>query len=194
MLSPSGIANSQDIGPSGNPAANAMEASNSTPDKVTNAANATVNDTATDTATDTIQPREQTYVPDLDLSSLSLDELSNSEIVYNREMSWLDFNWRVLNEALDARNPLLERLKFIAITASNLDEFFRKRVGGLKRQKAAGIAHLTIPGLTPDHQLQLISKAVRPMIEAQSACLIQDILPALAENGLRILQYSELDF
>jgi polyphosphate kinase len=141
-----------------------------------------------------IQPRVQAYVPDLDLASLSLDELSQSEIVYNRELAYLDFNWRVLNEALDARNPLLERLRFIAITASNLDEFFRKRVGGLKRQKAAGIEHLTLPGLTPEHQLQLISKAVRPMIEAQSECLANEILPALAENGLRILNYTELDF
>jgi polyphosphate kinase len=141
-----------------------------------------------------IQPATQVYVPDIDLSSLSLDELSTSEIVYNRELSWLDFNWRVLNEALDARNPLLERLKFIAITASNLDEFFRKRVGGLKRQKAAGIAHLTLPGLTPDHQLQLISKAVRPMIEAQTTCLSQELLPKLAEQGLRIFKYAELNF
>jgi polyphosphate kinase len=142
----------------------------------------------------TIQPPVQDYIADVDLSSLSLDELSNSETVYNREISWLNFNWRVLNEALDSRNPLLERLRFIAITASNLDEFFRKRVGGLKRQKAAGIAHLTLPGLTPEQQLQIISKAVRPMIEAQEKCLAQDILPALAEQGLRIFSYAELDF
>lgn len=140
-----------------------------------------------------IQPQTQVYEPELALESLSLDELSNSEIVYNREINWLNFNWRVLNEALDTRNPLLERLKFIAITASNLDEFFRKRVGGLKRQKAAGIAHLTLPGLTPDLQLQLISKAVRPMIEAQSDCLANDILPGLAEHGLRIFNYAELN-
>ena len=91
-----------------------------------------------------IQPTARAYQPEVDLSTLSLDELSTSEQVYNRELSWLDFNWRVLAEALDARTPLLERLKFIAITASNLDEFFRKRVGGLKRQQAAGIANLTL--------------------------------------------------
>ncbi len=142
----------------------------------------------------TMQPPVQDYIADVDLSSLSLDELSNSETVYNREISWLNFNWRVLNEALDSRNPLLERLRFIAITASNLDEFFRKRVGGLKRQKAAGIEHLTLSGLTPEQQLQIISKAVRPMIEAQEKCLAQDILPALAEQGLRIFTYAELDF
>lgn len=173
MVSPSGIANSRDV------AATENESSLSTQ--------------ASDESGETIQPREQVYIPDLDLASLSLDDLSTSEIVYNRELNWLNFNWRVLNEALDARNPLLERLKFIAITASNLDEFFRKRVGGLKRQKAAGIAYVTVPGLTPDLQLQLISKAVRPMIEAQSKCMQQEILPGLAENGLRIFNYAELE-
>ncbi len=144
-------------------------------------------------AAEIIQPREKVYVPDIDLTTLSLDELAGSDIVYNRELSWLDFNWRVLAEALDDRNPLLERLKFIAITASNLDEFFRKRVGGLKRQKAAGIAHLTLPGLPPDVQLQYIAKAVRPMIQAQSAVLLDEILPALAEHGVRLVEYSDLD-
>lgn len=142
--------------------------------------------------TATIQPRMRAYQPDLDLTTLSLDELSTSEIAYNRELSWLDFNWRVLNEALDERNPLLERLKFIAITAANLDEFFRKRVGGLKRQKAAGMANLTLPGWTPEQQLALIAKAVRPMLDAQSDCLRRDILPALAEHGVRLLDYTEL--
>ena len=166
--------------------------------------NETFNDTLTTTdampatslmpvVQEVIQPREKVYIPDIDLTTLSLDELANSDIVYNRELAWLDFNWRVLAEALDARNPLLERLKFIAITSSNLDEFFRKRVGGLKRQKAAGMANLTLPGLTPDVQLQYISKAVRPMMETQSAALLDNILPALAEHGIRLVDYGELD-
>ncbi len=82
-------------------------------------------------------------------------------MVYNRELNWLDFNWRVLQEALDARTPLLEQVKFLAITASNLDEFFRKHVGGLKRQQAAGVANLTLHGWTPEFQLRLIARAVR---------------------------------
>ncbi len=139
-----------------------------------------------------IVPQEHVFVPDVDLSTLPLDELSTSDLVYNRELSWLDFNWRVLHQATDKRSPLIERLKFLAITSSNLDEFFRKRVGGLKRQKAAGIANLHYSGLTPEHQLDLIAKAVRPMIDMQSACLLDDILPALAEHGMRILDYSEL--
>lgn len=188
MLSPSGIANDQDIEPTNSSPPNETQSGADLSDQ---------NDPSTHGYVEVpsvIQPPAQVYSPDLDLASLSLDTLSTSETVYNRELSWLDFNWRVLNEALDSRTPLLERLKFIAITASNLDEFFRKRVGGLKRQKAAGIAHLTLPGLTPEHQLQLISKAVRPMIEAQSACLTEEVLPALAEHGLRVLDYAELDF
>lgn len=140
-----------------------------------------------------IVPAVRAFVPEFDLASFSLDELSTSDVAYNRELSWLDFNWRVFAEAQDDRNPLLERLRFVAITASNLDEFFRKRVGGLRRQKAAGIAHLNLPGWTPDLQLQLIAKAVRPLVEQQAACLHDDILPALAEHGVRIFNYSELD-
>ncbi|MCB0107232.1 MAG: polyphosphate kinase 1 [Caldilineaceae bacterium] len=139
-----------------------------------------------------IQPAQHAYEPPVDLSTLSLEELSTSELVYNRELSWLDFNWRVLAEALDDRTPLLERLRFIAITASNLDEFFRKRVGGLKRQLAAGIANLTLQGWTPDLQLRYIAQAVRPMLEAQSTCLYEQLLPALAEHGIRIFDYEEL--
>ncbi|MCB0062387.1 MAG: hypothetical protein KDE19_09735, partial [Caldilineaceae bacterium] len=140
-----------------------------------------------------IQPPEHAYQPAVDLSTLSLEELSTSEAVYNRELSWLDFNWRVLAEAMDPRTPLLERLRFIAITASNLDEFFRKRVGGLKRQQAAGIANLTLQGWTPDVQLRYIAQAVRPMLQAQTNCLYQDLLPALLEHNVRILDYTELN-
>ncbi len=149
---------------------------------------------ATPPAPEVIQPARHAYVPEVDIATLSLDELSTSDTVYNRELSWLDFNWRVLQEALDARTPLLERVKFLAITASNLDEFFRKRVGGLKRQQAAGVANLNLQGWTPEFQLRLISQSVRPMMERQSECLLQDILPSLAEHGLHVLTYDQLDF
>ena len=139
-----------------------------------------------------IQPAEHVYTPPFDITTLSLEELSSLPETYNRELSWLDFNWRVLNEALDERTPLLERLRFIAISASNLDEFFRKRVGGLKRQQAAGLANLILPGWTPDFQLELVTKAVEPMLVAQSRCLYEEILPALANHGMRLLSYSEL--
>lgn len=143
--------------------------------------------------------RERTLPPQphanagLNIHALSLDELSGAEDVYNRELSWLDFNWRVLHEAIDLRTPLLERLKFIAITASNLDEYFSKRVGGLKRQKAAGMANLTLDGWTPEVQLSLIAQAVRSMVDIESACLHDDILPALADHGIRLLNYGDLN-
>ena len=76
----------------------------------------------------------------------------------NRELSWLEFNRRVLHEALDARTPLLERLKFLAIFSSNLDEFFQVRVAGLKQQVAAGIVERTADGMTPEDQLSAISR------------------------------------
>ncbi len=81
------------------------------------------------------------------------DSLSSPELYLNRELTWLGFNRRVLAEAEDERNPLLERLKFLAITASNLDEFFMRRMGGLKQQAAAGVQQLTVDGRTPSQQI-----------------------------------------
>lgn len=146
----------------------------------------------TERAAETIVPPTRSYQPNFDLATLSLDALSTSEAVYNYELAWLDFNWRVLAEALDPRTPLLERLKFVAITASNLDEFIRKRVGGLKRQQAAGIANLTLEGWTPAEKLALISHAMRPMLDALSDSLLNDILPQLAQHGVTISNYDEL--
>ena len=141
----------------------------------------------------TTMPPVSAYPPSpTPLTNLSLDELADSPALYNRELSWLDFNWRVLYEALDARNPLLERLKFIAITSSNLDEFFLKRVGGLKRQQAAGVANLTIHGWTPDFQMRLIARHVRAMVQSQAHALLNDILPSLRQEGMRIVAYDEL--
>lgn len=139
-----------------------------------------------------IVPLVPTMQSDVDLTTLSLEELTTSENIYNRELSWLDFNWRVLQEGLDPRTPLLERLRFLAITSSNLDEFFRKRVGGLKRQQAAGIANLRLHGWTPDRQIELIAQTVHPMMLAQSDCLLGQLLPALAEEGMHLLNYADL--
>jgi polyphosphate kinase len=80
-------------------------------------------------------------------------ELTHPSLYFNMELSWIDFNWRVLHLALDERTPLLERVRFVAITASNLDEFVQKRIGGLKRQEAAGVRKLSPDGRTPTQQL-----------------------------------------
>lgn len=137
-------------------------------------------------------PPEGLEFAQADVSQLTLEELCRRPEVYNRELAWLDFNWRVLQEALDHRNPLLERLTFIGITASNLDEFFRKRVGGLKRQQAAGARNLRLRGWPPDYQLKLISDVVTGFVQAKEDCLLQDILPKLAEQDVRLVEYDDL--
>src|SRR5271163_3157613 len=86
-------------------------------------------------------------------------------IYFNRELSWLDFNQRVLELAADPTVPLLERVRFLAIFSSNLDEFFMKRVGGLQRQRDAGVTELSIDGLTPQQQLDAIDDRVRKDVQ-----------------------------
>ncbi len=103
----------------------------------------------------------------------------------NRELSWLSFNERVLDEAMDASIPLLERMKFLAITASNLDEFFMIRVGGLQRLQQQGNQPRDSAGMTPTEQLAAISLRVRQMVKNQYQCLREQLQPKLAEAGLR---------
>ena len=93
--------------------------------------------------------------------------LSDSKYYFNRELSWLEFNRRVLQEALDERTLLLERLKFMAIFSSNLDEFFMVRVAGLKQQVEAGVTKLSLDGRTPAQQLEEIGNLLRPMVMKQ---------------------------
>jgi polyphosphate kinase len=118
-------------------------------------------------------------------SFLELD-VRHPSLYLNRELSWLAFNRRVLHEALDPRTPLLERLKFFGIYSSNLDEFFQVRVAGLKRQVAAGFTERTPDGLTADDQLARIAVIVREQLSLHRSGLMGDVLPALAENGVRI--------
>jgi len=121
-----------------------------------------------------------------DLAPLITD-LRSPTLFLNRELAWLEFNRRVLHEARDPRTPLLERLKFLAIFASNLDEFFQVRVAGLKQQVAAHFAERTPDGMTPEEQLRRISAAVREMIDQHSRCLLDEVLPGLAANGVEMV-------
>ncbi len=114
-------------------------------------------------------------------------------LILNRELSWLEFNARVLRQAEDPDNPLLERLKFVAIFDSNLDEFFMKRVGGLKQQLASNLRELGADsGGTPRQQLAAINAAVRPMVARQRRLLKDELLPALRQHGLEIVRWGEL--
>lgn len=111
---------------------------------------------------------------------------------FNRELSWLEFNQRVLAEALDASVPLLERLKFLAITASNLDEFFMVRVGSLQMLLAQGITKPDPAGLTPEQQLQAVSTRTHHMTVEQYTCFLNDLEPKLTEAGLRRRRAADL--
>jgi polyphosphate kinase len=113
-------------------------------------------------------------------------DLHDPALYLNRELSWLEFNRRVLHEASDARTPLLERLKFLAIFSSNLDEFFQVRVAGLKQQVAAGIVERTADGMTPEEQLARISATVRELMAQHRSCLVHEVLPGLAKHGLTL--------
>jgi polyphosphate kinase len=111
----------------------------------------------------------------------------------NRELNWLEFNQRVLDEALDPDNPLLERLKFFCIVSSNLDEFFEVRVAGLKQEIESDIVGRSLDGLTATETFKAIVERVRRMVRDQYACLRDKLMPALAKKGLRILDLPELD-
>ena len=121
-----------------------------------------------------------------------LEDLSAPELYLNRELSWLAFDARVLREAQDVANPLLERVKFLAISASNLDEFFMKRIGGLKQQVAAGVQERTVDGRTPQEQIAECYAVVRAL-ERQQRDLVTELIDALRQQGIQLLAYADLD-
>jgi polyphosphate kinase len=123
-------------------------------------------------------------------AGLALDDPS---LYISRELTWLEFNDRVLEEALDERTPLLERLKFIAIFGTNLDEYFMIRVAGLKQQVEAEIHKRSDDGKLPAEQLAGISETLRISLCRQMKCLEDQLLPGLERHGIRIFTYDELD-
>jgi len=120
-------------------------------------------------------------------------DLADPALYFNRELSWLAFNRRVLEEAQDATQPLLERLKFLAIFASNLDEFMMIRYAGLREQQAAGVTTRSFDGLTAAEQLAAVSAALHPMVLEHRRVLREDVLPALARHGVVIRDVAGLD-
>ncbi|REJ79166.1 MAG: polyphosphate kinase 1 [Acidobacteria bacterium] len=135
------------------------------------------------------------FVPSTEYSegsdSPELLDVHDPQYLTNRELSWLKFNHRVLEQALDESVPLLERLKFLSIFSTNLDEFFMIRFSGLKEQIAEGILKKSPDGMTPDEQVVEIRKLVRPMLRQQMECLNNEIIPLLHDEGIRIESYTD---
>ena len=109
----------------------------------------------------------------------------------NRELSWVLFNKRVLSEARDKNNPLFERVKFLSITASNLDEFFMVRVASLKDMVNAGYTKPDIAGMTPKEQLTALNKVTHELVERQYSTYNRSLLPQLVANGLKVIERHE---
>ncbi|MBU6452110.1 MAG: polyphosphate kinase 1 [Cyanobacteria bacterium REEB67] len=124
--------------------------------------------------------------------SAASPELNQPLHYINRELSLLAFQWRVLEEAMDENNPLLERFRFLSIVGSNLEEFFMVRVAGLKRQIESGTISTGPDGLTPTEQLDAVSSEVTRVLASAHACLSQALLPALRQTGIQIFQFDEL--
>src|SRR6266542_3305385 len=114
-------------------------------------------------------------------------DLEDSSLYFNRELSWLDFNDRVLQLAEDTSVPLLERVKFCAIWESNLDEFFMVRVANLHDQLEAGVDARGADGMSPNDQIDAIRELVLAQRERLTRCVERELRPALAEHGIRII-------
>src|SRR5215218_7639151 len=115
-----------------------------------------------------------------------------TEHFLSRELSWLEFNQRVLEEAINPATPLLERVKFFCIVSSNLDEFFEVRVAGLKQQIESDIVERSLDGRTATESVRALTKRARSMVEEQYQFWRNELRPALAKSGIRFLEMPEL--
>src|SRR5476649_2061067 len=120
------------------------------------------------------------------------DDYSDPKNFINRELSWLEFNRRVLEEAQDQSQPLMERVKFLSIFSSNLDEFFEIRVAGIKQQIDSGTADMGPDGMTPAEVFEAIQKLAHGLVGESYRLWNEEIAPALAENGIQIMSVPKL--
>src|SRR5713226_5691322 len=126
-------------------------------------------------------------------SSSTTSEMIRPEVYINRELSWIEFNRRVFKEALDSRHPLLERVKFLSIFDTNLDEFIMIRLAGLKDQSVAHVTTLSPDGLTGEQQLEAVRRELAPLIQETRQFWRNELMPALAAEQIYILDYEQLD-
>ena len=148
-------------------------------------------DTDPQSIKDAVAAPARKKIPQSLSSDKPLPDLDDSQYYLNRELTWLAFNQRVLNEAADSRTPLLERVKFLAIVSGNLDEFFMKRIGGLKQQLAAGVQELTIDGRTPRQQLDECHTLIR-LLDAEKEKLFSHVMKLLADKGITTVAWKSL--
>ncbi|MEL6554226.1 MAG: polyphosphate kinase 1 [Cyanobacteria bacterium J06621_11] len=150
---------------------------------------------STSEAVTVVKSEPETHAPETAFSEDEIPykiDLEDSQWYLSRELSWLEFNRRVLHEALDERTPLLERLKFLAIFSSNLDEYFMVRVAVTKQQIEADVSKRTPDGRTPSEQLSDISRRLRPMVVKIHQYFQSDLRPQLSADGIHLLDYQDL--
>ncbi len=119
-------------------------------------------------------------------------DLDTPRLYINRELSWLQFNARVLEEAEDIEQPLLERVKYLSIFSSNLDEFFMIRISGLREQLTGGVLEAPPDGMTPSEQISAVRQELMGQLTRFSRCWQHDILPKLELSGIHVLRYNQL--
>ena len=126
-------------------------------------------------------------------SKTKSETFTEPSLFINRELSLLDFQQRVLSEAQDKNNPLLERIKFLAIFGSNMDEFFMVRVSGIRKLVEANVTEISTDGMTPREQLAAIRKRALELYSEAHRCYQRDLLPELEKTGIHILDYKKLN-
>ena len=136
--------------------------------------------------------RKDPQTGSLRLPALHPTAAGATRLFFNRELSLLEFHKRVLEEGLDDSNPILERLNFLSIFSSNLDEFFMIRVSGLKEELEENVTELSADGMTPEEQLKEIRKRVLPLLVQQYHCLREELIPQLATEGIHVVPYETL--
>src|ERR671936_1493431 len=134
-------------------------------------------------------PEELALLPDAIQPERDFSDPAN---FINRELSWLEFNRRVLEEAQDPSQPLIERVKFLTIVSSNLDEFFEIRVAGIKQQIKSETSEVGPDGLSPTETFNRIQATVRELVTAQYALWKNELLPELAKNGIYVREMADL--